>query len=284
MKISAIDQVGNIRSVNTTAFTFSGGEEQVRVDVEQLENAARILIKARIQSSSDLMKLLMTTDAIKRATFDAVPIELTLPYFPYARQDRVCVEGEALGAAVMASLINQQGFAKVTLWDVHSDVSTALVERVNNVSQAEIFTKCEALVELMNSDEVILVSPDAGASKKTQKLAEIFDGRPSVIQAQKVRDLKTGEIVKTVIEGNVEGKSVLIADDICDGGRTFIELAKVLKSAGADKVSLFVTHGIFSNGMAVFDGFIDEVYTTDSFKAKEEYDTAANVTLNVISL
>ncbi|MEI8631794.1 phosphoribosyltransferase family protein [Vibrio sp. PP-XX7] len=102
-----------------------------------------------------------------------------------------------------------------------------------------------------------------------------------MIQAQKLRNLKTGEIIKTEVLGDVKGKKVLIADDICDGGRTFVELAKVLKSEGATEISLFVTHGIFSKGFEVFAGLIDVIYTTDSFKSASEYIKINNNTIQL---
>ena len=121
-------------------------------------------------------------------------------------------------------------------------------------------------------------------NKKTIKISETFNGEPEVIQAQKMRNLKTGEIIKTEILGDVKGKKVLIADDICDGGRTFIELAKVLKNKGAVEVSLFITHGIFSKGLEVFEGLIDAIYTTDSFRAAEEFSTNNKIKFQIIEM
>ena len=71
---------------------------------------------------------------LRRLLNEVTPIELVIPYFPYARQDRVCIEGEALGAAVMANFINNLDFAKVTIWDAHSEVSPALLNRVERWS------------------------------------------------------------------------------------------------------------------------------------------------------
>lgn len=85
----------------------------------------------------------------------------------------------------------------------------------------------------------------------------------------KARNVQTGEITGTEVYGDVKDKVVLIIDDICDGGRTFIELGKVLKERGASKVILYVTHGIFSQGKQVFEGIIDEVY------AKHDWTTIA---------
>jgi len=65
---------------------------------------------------------------------------------------------------------------------------------------------------------------------------------------------------------SLEGRTAIITDDICDGGYTFIKVAEQLKAKGASKVILFVTHGIFSKGLGVFDGLIDHVFTTDSFE------------------
>ena len=227
---------------------------------------------------------MVAVDALKRLTNEETRIELVIPYFPYARQDRVCVEGEALGAAVMANFINSLNFSKVTIWDAHSDVSPALINKVTNIEQISLLTRCEVLSQRLSRGELTLISPDAGASKKTIKISEKFNGVPEVIQAQKVRNLRTGEIIKTEIIGDVKGKSVLIADDICDGGRTFIELAKVLKSHGAVEVSLFITHGIFSKGLDVFEGLIDKIYTTDSFKPANEFKHSNNINLEIIEM
>ncbi|KMT66284.1 ribose-phosphate diphosphokinase [Catenovulum maritimum] len=285
-------QSNQIKSLlNFECFTFSGGEEHIRFDATQLNSildnsncVIKFEIVERLTCSAKLIRLMLAVDALKRLTHNNVPIELVIPYFPYARQDRVCVEGEALGAAVMATFINQLNFAKVTIWDAHSDVTPALINNVVNVPQVTLLKQNAQLSALLSAGELTLISPDAGATKKTMKIAESFNGDPDVVQAQKVRNLKTGEIDKTEILGDVKGKKVLIADDICDGGRTFIELAKVLKNQGASTVSLFITHGIFSKGLGVFEGLIDHIYTTDSFKAKNEFVVDSAINLTIIEL
>lgn len=284
MNIFSYDSTGKKTQINFDSFTFSGGEEHIRFNPSELSNTHKIEIFERLTNSSTLIKLMVSIDALKRLLNINTPIELVIPYFPYARQDRVCVEGEALGASVMANFINSLDFSKVTIWDAHSDVSPALLNRVINVPQISLLAKCDELTQRLSNGELTLISPDAGASKKTIKIAETFSGIPEVIQAQKVRNLKTGEILKTDILGDVKGKKVLIADDICDGGRTFIELAKVLKENGAVEVSLFITHGIFSKGLAVFEGLIDTIYTTDSFRAAQDFETNTNIKLNIIEM
>ncbi len=284
MNIYSFDVTGNKSLIIFDSFTFSGGEEHIRFAPGDFKNSVKVEIYERLVHSSTLVKLMIAVDALKRLLPLNTPIELVIPYFPYARQDRVCVEGEALGAAVMASFINGLEFAKVTIWDAHSDVSPALLNRVVNIAQIDLLARCDSLAKSLACGELTLISPDAGAAKKTLQIAEKFNGVPQVIQAQKVRDIKTGKILNTQILGDVQGKKVLIADDICDGGRTFIELAKVLKAAGAIHISLFVTHGIFSKGIEVFEGKINMIYTTDSIRAADDFETNANVELKIIEM
>jgi len=250
------------------SFTFNGGEEHVRI-TKALEQVSHIEITTRLNNSAAFMQLAVTVDALQRQYGNQVAIELVAPYFPYARQDRVCNAGEALGVAVMAKLINALNYQKVTIRDAHSDVTPALINNVVNLPQAVLLARHQGLVDQLKAGELTLIAPDAGAAKKVHNLAKYFGGGIAVVQAEKVRDVATGEITHTAIFGDITNQDVLITDDICDGGRTFIELAKVLKQQGAKRVSLFVTHGIFANGLAVFDGLIDAIYSTESFPAPE---------------
>ncbi|BCE00189.1 ribose-phosphate diphosphokinase [Marinicellulosiphila megalodicopiae] len=284
MQVQVINKQGVSKALNADSFTFSGGEEHVRFEPCELNDVVKVKIYERLVSSANIIRLMMATDALKRMFGACISIELVCPYFPYARQDRVCVEGEALAVSVMADIINRLDFDRVTIWDAHSDVTGALINNVKNIAQIDLLKTCKQLCELLKNGKLTLVAPDAGAAKKTEKISEAFSNIPEVIQAQKKRDLKTGKIIKTEISDDVTGKDILISDDICDGGRTFIELAKVLKEQGANKITLFVTHGIFSKGLDVFDGLIDEIYTTDSMRPKNEFIKESKIKLNIIEM
>ena len=117
---------------------------------------------------------------------------------------------------------------------------------------------------------ITLVSPDKGAFSKVKALATTLGGIP-FIKADKVRDPETGDLSGFSYEGSVQGLDLLIVDDICDGGGTFVGLAKILKEGGAKSISLYVSHGIFSKGLKVLDGAIDAVYTTDSLIREEGF-------------
>jgi ribose-phosphate pyrophosphokinase len=249
--------------------TFSGGEEHVNVILPSpaiVSSSVEIL--ARIDSSSELMRLLLVTDALKRLGIKT--IELVLPYIPYARQDRVCNLGDSFSLKIFANLINSQGYSRVHVTDAHSTVATALLDNVVERAQSTFaFPLASRLRILGLANYSYIVAPDAGASKKAVDFARGYNlsSKIDVLQALKVRDPATGNITKTeLLSDNLDGADCLIVDDICDGGRTFTELAKVLKDRGAGSIGLFVTHGIFSRGLdPLFEGGIDAIYTTDSF-------------------
>lgn len=255
-------------------FTFPGGEVGTKLPVNNYAFNAleKSVIVARIRNSEDLMRLVMVKNALEQKRFGGPhqTIELVMPYCPYARQDRVCVPGEPFSLQAFAQVINGLNFNRVTIFDPHSDVVAALFKNVNIITQFEVINKFEEFFKFASTG--VFVSPDAGANKKTAELAKFY-GHDYFIRADKLRNLHDGKIIETIVYAdNLNGKRCIIADDIIDGGRTFIELAKVLKSKGAADVTLYATHGIFSAGVDVlYSGGIDRIFTTNSFK--NEYDS-----------
>lgn len=258
----------NGKSLALKQFFFPAGEVGVSIDTKdlryQLDAASYQTITARIQRSDDFMALALAKDALSH--FDETPVRLFLPYIPYARQDRVCSSGDSFSLRVFTELVSSLGFEKITVVDPHSDVAVALLPRNTMViRQFDVINRNQPFIERVLKGATF-VSPDAGANKKTSELAKYF-GHTSFIRADKLRNLATGEIIETVVYAeDLKGQDVVIADDICDGGRTFTELAKALKAKGAGKVILYVTHGIFTKGTKVlFDNGIDEIFTTNSY-------------------
>jgi ribose-phosphate pyrophosphokinase len=240
-------------------FVFSGGEVSVKL------NAENHAFLADPHADTITMVSRMAVDALRRSLKREHRIELFLPYIPYARQDRACVKGESFSLKVFANLLNSLNFDPVIVLDPHSHVAEACIDRIKVVSQQEIIGKYQTFKERVLKG-VTFVSPDAGANKKTAELAHYFQHK-EFIRADKLRDLENGKILETIVYADdLKGQDIVIADDICDGGRTFIELAKVLKTKGASKVILYVTHGIFSQGIKpLYEGGIDEIWTTTSF-------------------
>lgn len=195
-----------------------------------------------------------------------INIKLVMPYVPYARQDRPMVRNDAFSLRVFAALLNSLNLDKVVVLDAHSDVSCALINNSFQVHQHQILSTSSISRHIPSN--VTLVAPDAGSLKKIDKVAEARTPSGLVVMA-KNRDPATGQISGSRIVDcdlpSLRGRDCLIVDDICDGGATFINIAKTLKSSGVNKIYLWVTHGIFSKGLQpLFDAGIDTVYTTNS--------------------
>lgn len=159
-----------IRRGDTTlgykSWLFPDGALGVRLDTNnhrfQHDNGT-ISIIARIKSSEDVMELIMITDAL-RGWLNA-RIRLTLPCCPYARQDRRCVKGEAFSLKTFAGLINAQDYESVTVFDPHSDVLPAVLDRVKIIDRQTILGRFDALNAHIVKNRPLFVSPDAGANK-----------------------------------------------------------------------------------------------------------------------
>mgnify|MGYP000116543193 FL=1 len=239
-------------------FTFSGGEPHIKIE-PNFDINQKITITQRLNSFNDLGLLCIAVDALRRIGVN--DMELFIPYFPAARQDRVMIKGEPLSVKVYADIINGMEFNKVYVFDAHSEVTPALV---NNCEVIPNHTFIDAVTKSIGND-VKLISPDGGALKKIYKVSE-FLGGVEVVECSKSRDVKTGRLSGfKVYNDDLQGADCLIVDDICDGGGTFVGLAEELKNKNAGKLYLAVSHGIFNKGFTVLDCF-EKIFTTNSFK------------------
>ncbi len=268
------------KSIAFEAFTFNGGEPHIKIkehfghsskDLLNQKQLEEILITTRIRSFNNLGFLLVATDALRR--MGVAKISLLLPYFPAARQDRFMIKGEALTVKIYADIINAVNYKQVLILDPHSEVTPALLQRVQVLDNHKLVQQAVA-----NEADFLLVSPDGGALKKVYQLAQFLDGQP-VIECSKMRDVKTGQLSGfKVFADDLQGKTCVLVDDICDGGGTFLGLAKALKAKNAGKLILVVTHGIFSKGLEELSRVFSEIYCTDSFS------TIPNKSLNQIKI
>jgi ribose-phosphate pyrophosphokinase len=243
---------------------FPGGEPHVKLAenvVRELEIYKSATLYARISNFNDLGALLAVTDAVRRIV-GQYGIDLIIPYFPGARQDRVSNPGEALTVKMYADVINLQGYGAVSIIDPHSDVTPALINDVKVYNN-------HSFIEACRSDSIqwdYLISPDQGATKKIYPLATEL--QLPVVECSKKRDTKTGKLSGFAVNyGDLEGKTCVVVDDICDGGATFLGLADELKKHNAGKLILCVTHGIFSKGTEKLFEKYDEIHSTDSFRS-----------------
>jgi ribose-phosphate pyrophosphokinase len=247
---------------------FPDGQQSVDlVDIFNITDDIRIA--TRLNSFSDLEILICATKALRNIT--TKPIHLYVPYFLGSRSDRKFgLGGVNYLKEVICPIINSLDFATVEVLDPHSDVLEACLN--NFVKLPTNYLVKQALTQIDNKDgaqnRVCLVSPDAGAYKKIFDVAQKFN-IDNIITASKVRDLKTGAILRTEVPTLDQHKDLkyIIIDDICDGGRTFTELAKAVQNQRPNaKIYLIVTHGIFSAGFDELSKWFEGIYTTNSYK------------------
>lgn len=180
---------------------------------------------------------------------------LKIKYLPYGRQDKHVSNTTTFGLRTFANLLNKLHFSEINIVDPHSSVALDLIHN----SKAKYPTEeVDNVYELTKAD--VICYPDKGAKDKYLPLYDY----PS-IHAEKIRDQSTGEITSMKIPyAQVKDKTILICDDICDGGTTFTKLTELLIASGAKQVNLFVTHGIFSKGLRVlYDSGIKRIFTID---------------------
>jgi len=251
---------------------FPDGQQTVDltdwVDLMRYEDAVKI--SSRLNNFKDLELIICATAAIRNIKPNR-EIALYVPYFIGARSDRKFIDGGVnYLKQVICPIINSLNFVTVITLDPHSDVLEACLNNYEKVDNHTLVKYALTKIDNKNNaqERICLVSPDAGAYKKIFDVAKKF-GIQNIITANKVRDMKTGNILRTEIPvlNQHEDIKYVIIDDICDGGRTFVELAKAIKEGRPTaKVYLIVTHGIFSAGFKELGNYIEHIYTTNSYR------------------
>lgn len=243
---------------------YPAGELQMRLTANGLKavrEASEISIFTR--GVPDAMGLVLLCDAVTRAA-EFTPVRLVLPYLPYARADRRFCEGDCAGLAVFGNLLNGLGLDEMVTLDVHSNKATRLTPRLRNVNPLEFIGRAYQNAWNVSHRPTVLL-PDEG-SRDRYNLPAYW----TVKHCSKVRDAKTGALSGFEVPNSL-GQTVLLVDDICDGGGTFIGIAKAIKERYANAevempdLYLYITHGIFSKGLTMLLDYFEKIYTTDSF-------------------
>lgn len=242
-----------------------------------------ITIQSRFNSWRDLELIVVSKKALDR--MGVKDISLYIPYLLGSRSDRLFQQGgNSYLVDVIAPIINVLNFNKVTTIDVHSDVAAACIKNLEVIDNYNLVYKFLSLnVDIRNT---VIISPDAGAEKKIYPLLQKLNYTGELVTAKKHRDLVTGDILETIVPltNKCLDKDFVIIDDICDGGRTFMEVAKLIKNNRVfsnSKVYLIVTHGIFSAGFKELGKYFDGIYCTNSIKDVADFEGNDVVKTNV---
>jgi ribose-phosphate pyrophosphokinase len=239
---------------------FPNGESLIDLDNSHMKKINEIDFK--FESDADLITLMF----VKNTIDDTIGVEethLICSYVPYSRMDRT--EGFIVPTLkYVTRFINGLNFDSVTISEPHSSVTTTLLNKVH-VSKSMSVMLCRQMMDnLKFTDNDVILYPDEGAAKRYKNSIN----HKNIMIANKVRDFLTGNIVGMTIdyEFPTEPFRVIIVDDLCCGGRTFITAAEILKSYGATDIYLAVTHceNTIYNGKILTTDLIKEVHTTDS--------------------
>jgi ribose-phosphate pyrophosphokinase len=264
----------NNSDINYHISKFPDGQQSVRIIDEVYPSIQVVSIWSRMNSFRDIELILSARASLNEMGIKE--IHLYVPYFLGARSDRKFGKGESNYLKdVICPIINLQNFESVTVLDPHSDVLEACLNNFKKESNLEMVGRSLAKINYNEEEKekTVIVSPDAGAMKKIYSVSKAFEIK-NVIIAAKNRDLLSGNITHTDVPGlnnySIDSNFVII-DDICDGGRTFIEIAKSIRSHiwprdeyFRGKIYLIVTHGIFSSGFLELSDYFDGIFTTDS--------------------
>lgn len=239
---------------------FADSECRVRIE-EDVEGRDVFIIQSLSNPvDENLMELLLLGDAVKRG--EARKVIAVLPYHGYARQDRVHRPGECLSAQVVARLIESVGFDKLVTCELHNETILGFFKiPVIHVSGLSVF---RPEVEKIKND-VVIVTPDAGALKRSQRFAEGLDLPLALIE--KKRDLsQTHKIISMRVVGDVKDKIAVIVDDVIVTGGTLVNAAYLLKQKGAKQVIAAATHADFVGGVdkILRDSPLDKIWVTDT--------------------
>ena len=242
---------------------FSDGEFQPKF-TESVRGASVYIIQSTIPPADNLMELLLTIDAAKRASADKVIA--VIPYFGWARQDRKDRPRVAIGAKLVANLLRAAGADRVMACDLHADQIQGFFDiPLDHIYASKVFIP---YIKSRGIENLAIAAPDMGGAKRANTYAKALDA--SVIICHKTRE-RANVVGSITAIGEVEGKNIIIVDDMIDTAGTLCKGAEVLINKGAASVRACATHGIFSAQalQRLHDSVISEIFITDTIPHPE---------------
>lgn len=245
---------------------FSDGEMAPYFN-ESVRGANVFLVQSTMAPSENLIELCLMIDAAKRASaYKAIAV---IPYFGYARQDRKDKPRIAIGAKMVANILTAAGADRVMTCDLHAGQIQGFFDiPVDHLNGSAIFVP---YLRSLNMEDMLFASPDVGGVKRTRSFAQHFNAEMVVIDKHRK---KANEVAEMRIIGSVEGKNVVLVDDLVDTGGTLCKAAKIIMEQGAKSVRAVCTHPVLS-GKAyenINNSVLEELVVTDTIPLAEESD------------
>lgn len=257
---SIVSRLG-MRLGAATVSKFSDGEIMVKIDESVRGRDVFVVQPTNTPSDSNLMELMVMTDALKRAS--ANTITAIMPYFGYSRQDRASEPRVPITAKLVSNLIATSGVDRVVTMDLHAGQIQGFFDiPVDNLYALPVFYKYMQDNNLCNDDTVI-VSPDAGGVARARIYAKKF-GMPLAIIDKRRSGPNVAKVMHVI--GEIAGKKCILIDDMIDTAGTLTEAAVALMEHGAVSVKAMATHGILSGPAIdrISSSVIEKVIITDT--------------------
>lgn len=245
---------------------FADGEFQTSYE-ENIRGKDVFIVQSTFPNADNLMELLMMADAAKRAS--ARKIIAVIPYFGYARQDRKDKPRVSIASKLVANLLTVAGITRIITLDLHADQIQGFFDvPVDNLYASSIF---HPYIKNLGLDNLVMASPDTGGTRRAASYAKALGTGFVICYKQRA---KPNVIEQMELIGDVEGKDVVLVDDIIDTAGTITKAAGLIKSHGAKSVRAFCTHPIFSGNAydRINNSVFDEVVVSDSVPLKQHSD------------
>lgn len=243
---------------------FSDGEMSPFI-TDSVRGHDVFIIQSTFAPADNFMEMLLMIDAAKRAS--AANINVVIPYFGYARQDRKDKPRVAIAAKMIANLISAAGADRIMTCDLHADQIQGFFDiPVDHLDGNYIFVP---YLKRLNLKDIMFASPDVGGIKRARSFAKFFDAELAV--CDKYRK-EANKIESMRLIGEVEGKDVILVDDLVDTAGTICKAAGLLKEKGAKTVRAVCTHPVLS-GKAyenIANSVLEEIVVTDTIPLKQE--------------
>lgn len=251
------EELGKLKIIN-----FSDGEFQPAF--EQSVRGSRVfLIGSTFQPTDNLMELLLMIDAAKRASADK--ITAVIPYYGYARQDRKDAPRVPIGAKLVAEMLAAAGATRVMTMDLHADQIQGFFDiPVDHLYASTIFVD---YIKGLNLDNLTIASPDMGGAKRANNYSKYLNA--DIVICHKERK-KANEVENMMLIGDVEGKNVILLDDMIDTAGTLAKAAELIMEKGAASVRAIATHPVLSGNAyeRLENSPLVEIAVTDSIPLK----------------
>ena len=251
---------------NVKVTEFSDGEFQPSFE-ENIRGNDIFVVQSTFAPTDNLFELLMIIDAAKRAS--ARSIVAVIPYFGFARQDRKDRPRVAIASKMIANLLSAAGVNRIITLDLHADQIQGFFEfPVDHLFAASIFVP---YLRKLNLPRISMASPDTGGTKRAAAYAKILE--TDFIICYKHR-AKPNEVEDMRVVGEVEGKDIVLVDDIIDTGGSITRAAELIMEKGANSVRAIATHPIFSKDaiQKIEKSPFEEVFVTDTIPLRTESD------------